>query len=381
MFQPLIAKIRELFAEPLAPIPLHAPHFIGNEKSYVLDAIDSTYVSSVGAYVDRFEKDLAKITGAKHAVATVNGTSALHLALHLEGVGPGDLVVTQALTFVATCNAILYLGASSYFVDIDPDTLGMSPEKLNSFFREQCTQNSKGHLIHQKSGRRVAAVVPMHTFGLPVRIREIQNICEQYGVALIEDCAESLGSRFDSIHTGNFGKMGCFSFNGNKIVTSGGGGAIITNDSSIAKRAKHLSTQAKVVHPWHFRHDEMGFNYRMPNLNAAFLCAQLESLELFLENKRSLANEYRDFLKGTAWKFVGEIPQAASNYWLNAVLFNSQQERDEFLKISNSSGIMTRPTWDLMTDLSFIQSEGDDGLLQSRRIAATAVNLPSSYRP
>ena len=266
-------------------IPLHAPVFIGNEKKYVLDAIDSTFVSSVGAYVNRFEEMMVDITGAKYAVATVNGTSALHMALILANVQAQDEVLSQALTFVATANSISYIGAKLVFIDVDKDTLGMSPKSLQYFLEAHAEKRSDGITYNKQSGRKISACVPMHTFGLPCRIDEIARICKEWNIFLVEDAAESLGSYYQNKHTGVFGKIGVFSFNGNKTVTCGGGGALITNDEIIAKRAKHLTTQAKVPHKWEFVHDEIGYNYRMPNLNAALACAQLEQLKLFVENK------------------------------------------------------------------------------------------------
>ena len=276
-------------------IPLHEPKFYGNERKYVMDCIDSTFVSSVGKYVDNFEKQLADYTGAKYAVACVNGTAALHMAMLVAGVKQNEIVITQPLSFIATCNAIAYIGASHLFVDVGLDTLGLSPDKLKEYLLENAIQKSDGFTYHKLTNQKISACVPMHTFGHPCRIDEIATICKQYNISLIEDAAESIGSYYKEKHTGTFGTLGTFSFNGNKTITCGGGGAIITNDETLAKKAKHLTTQAKVPHQWDFVHDEIGYNYRMPNLNAALMCAQLEQLNVFLENKGALAMLYSDF--------------------------------------------------------------------------------------
>ena len=286
--------IRQEFNTPEAFIPLHEPRFIGKEKEYVMDAIDSTFVSSVGAYVDKFEEMMCEITGANYAIATVNGTSALHTALLLADVETGDEIITQPLTFVATANAIAYTGATPLFIDVDRDTLGLCPQKLSNYLEENLVKKNE-KWVNKNTGNRIAACVPMHTFGLPARIKDLVEVCNRYEIPVIEDSAESLGSYYNNRHTGGFGKVGIFSFNGNKTVTSGGGGAIITDDETLAKRAKHITTTAKKNHKWEYVHDEIGFNYRMPNLNAAMACAQLEQLEFYLENKRMLANRYKVF--------------------------------------------------------------------------------------
>ena len=297
-------------------IPLHEPRFVGNERKYVMDAIDSTFVSSVGKYVDDFEKQIAAYTGAKYAVACVNGTAALHMAMIVADVKRNDIVITQPLSFIATCNAISYIGASPLFVDVDRDTMGLSAVKLRSYLQEFVIKKNDGFSYHKVTQQKIAACVPMHTFGHPCRIDEIANICNDYNIALIEDSAESIGSYYKNKHTGNFGLLGTFSFNGNKTITCGGGGAIITNDEALAKRAKYLTTQAKVPHRWDFVHDEIGYNYRMPNLNAALMCAQLEQLDKFLENKRILAGQYQEFFKNTDIHFMTEPSNSKSNYWL-----------------------------------------------------------------
>ncbi|MEQ8715198.1 MAG: LegC family aminotransferase [Cyclobacteriaceae bacterium] len=377
-FQPIIDFIKSKF--PDTPfIPLHEPRFQGNERKYVLDAIDSTYVSSVGRYVDDFEVKLAEYTGAKHAVAMVNGTAALHLALLLAGVKREDEVLTQALTFVATANAISYAGAKPTFVDVDRDTMGLSADAIESYLKTNVVLRSN-QAFNRHSGRRVAACVPMHTFGLPCRVERLKEICDEWHIPIVEDAAESLGSYINSTHTGKFGLMGTLSFNGNKTITCGGGGAIVTNSSTLAKKTKHLSTQAKVAHPWAFEHDEIGYNYRMPNLNAALACAQLEVLPSFVDNKRELASDYLSFFKKQEIVFKSERSGTTSNYWLNAIQFANKDERDQFLNESNQQGVMTRPIWNLMTSLSMYADSTHDGLENSRFLADRIVNIPSSVR-
>ena len=361
-------------------IPLHEPVFIGNEKKYVADAIDSTYVSSVGAYVNRFEEMMVDITGAKYAVATVNGTNALHMALILADVHPQDEVLSQALTFIATANAISYIGAKLVFIDVDKDTLGMSPKALQDFLEANAVKKSDGFTYNKLSGRKISACVPMHTFGLPCRIDEIVTICEKWDIFLVEDAAESLGSYYQNKHTGVFGKIGVFSFNGNKTVTCGGGGALITNDEVIAKRAKHLTTQAKVPHKWEFVHDEIGYNYRMPNLNAALACAQLEQLELFVENKRSLAEKYKQLCDELGVVFVVELENAQANYWLNTLILKDLEERNAFLEFTNNNGVMTRPVWELMSRLPMFKDCQSDSLANSIWLVDRVVNIPSGFR-
>ena len=312
-------------------IPLHAPVFAGNEKKYLEECIDSTFVSSVGKFVDQFEKMVVDFTGAKKAVAVVNGTSALHAALTLVGVGHGDEVITQPLTFIATCNAISYCGAFPVFVDVDLDTMGLSPKSLRRFLEDNC-EKVDGHIINKKTGNKVSACVPMHTFGHPVRIIEISKICREWNLPLIEDAAESLGSYAGDTHTGLFGKCGILSFNGNKTITTGGGGMIITNDKEFGQLAKHITTTAKIPHEWEFNHDMIGFNYRMPNINAALGCAQIEQLPYILANKREIAHKYRDFFTEIGINFISERQGVRSNYWLNAVEFKTTSERNDFLE-------------------------------------------------
>lgn len=360
-------------------ISLHEPVFIGNERKYVLDAIDSTFVSSVGAYVNKFEEMMKQITGAKHAIAIVNGTNALHLALILAGVKKDEEVLSQALTFIATANAISYANAHPVFIDVDKDTLGMSPISLSNFLEENAEVRADG-TYNKISGRKISACVPMHTFGLPCRVDEIAKICDKWNISLVEDAAESLGSFFKEKHTGRFGDLGVFSFNGNKTVTAGGGGAIITDDALIAKRAKHLSTQAKLPHKWDFVHDEIGYNYRMPNLNAALACAQLERLADFVRDKRELAKGYQLFFKENDFSSIKELDEAQSNYWLNTLILDDLDERNEFLSYTNANGVMTRPVWELMNRLSMFKHCQTDGLDNSVWIADRVVNIPSGFR-
>jgi perosamine synthetase len=361
-------------------IPLHEPRFTGNEKKYLIDCIDSTFVSSVGRYVDEFEKQLAEYTGAKYAVAAVNGTAALHMAMLVAGVKENEIVITQPLSFIATCNAIAYIKASHLFVDVDLDTMGLSAEKLNSYLKENAIKKADGFSYHKKTDQRIAACVPMHTFGHPCRIEEIATICKEYNIALIEDAAESIGSYYKNKHTGTFGLLGTFSFNGNKTITCGGGGAIVTNDEALAKRAKYLTTQAKVPHRWEFVHDEIGYNYRMPNLNAALMCAQLEQINSFLENKRELADLYKDFFKNTDIKFVNEPSGSKSNYWLCVILLSDQKTRDEFLLYTNDNGVMTRPAWRLMNKLEMFKDAMHGNLDNAEELESRLVNIPSSVR-
>lgn len=377
----IIQFIRKTFNEESAFIPLHAPTFNGNEKKYLLETIDSTFVSSVGQFVNQFEEDFAKYTGARYAIACVNGTNALQIALVLSEVTSEDEVLSQALTFIATANAISYLGATPVFVDVDKDTLGMSPEALSNFLSSNAEKKSDGYTYNKTTGKKIKACIPMHTFGLPLRIDEIATICKEWNIALIEDAAESLGSYYKGKHTGNFGAIGTFSFNGNKTITAGGGGALVTNDEALAKRAKHLTTQAKVSHPWRFTHDEIGYNFRMPNLNAALVCAQLEQLPDFIENKRELSAIYQEYFKDSEVQYMTEIANAKSNYWLNAILLKDKETQEAFLGETNQSGIMTRPVWDLMTTLPMFKDCQHDGLENSKWIADRLVNIPSSVRP
>ncbi|WP_439582728.1 LegC family aminotransferase [Dyadobacter bucti] len=362
-------------------IPLHVPYFGGNEKKYVLDTIDSTFVSSIGAYVDKFEELICQITGSRHAVAIVNGTNAIHLAMIVCGTKPNDEVLTQALTFIATCNAISYTGAKPVFIDVDKDTMGMSPSALSNFLEKNAEKRSDGFTYNKNTGRRISTCLPMHTFGVPLRIDKIAAICSSWNIVLVEDSAESLGSTFNGKHTGTIGKAGAFSFNWNKTVTCGGGGVLITNDSELAKKAKHLSNQAKATHQWEFYHDETGYNYRMPNLNAALACAQLEQLFLFLENKRELAHRYQAFFTGIGIPVQQEMPDSQANYWLNAIILSDFEERNAFLEFTNANGVMTRPIWQLMNSLPMFGECQHDGLQNSSWLVDRVVNIPSGFRP
>lgn len=374
----VIGFIREVFQTDKF-IPLHEPKFIGNEKKYLLDCIDSTFVSSVGAYVDRFEKDFAKLVGSRYAIATMNGTAALHIALKLADVKQDDEVITQPLTFIATCNAIAYCQANPVFIDVDIDTLGMSPDSLAEFLQENCYLIEE-KCINKTSGKIVKACLPMHTFGHPCRIDEIKAICDQWHIALVEDSAESLGSYYKNKHTGTFGQLGTFSFNGNKIITSGGGGVIVTDDENLAKQAKNLTTTAKIPHVYEYVHDEIGYNYRLPNLNAALLVAQLENLDKFLTSKRELANIYQNFFENTEYEFIAEPKESRSNYWLNAIRVKSHQQRNEFLEFTNKNGVMTRPIWRLMNELEMYKSCQQFDLKNAKSLEHTIINIPSSVR-
>ena len=361
-------------------IPLHEPKFIGNEKKYINDCIDSTFVSSVGKYVDRFEKEFAQYVGSKYAIATVNGTSALHVALLLADVKEDDEVIMQPLTFIATCNAISYTGAKPIFVDVDLDTMGLSPKSLQEFLEANC-EVIANNCINKITNKTIKACVPMHTFGHPCRIDEIKEICENWYISLVEDAAESLGSSYKGKHTGTFGRLGAFSFNGNKIITSGGGGVIVTDDKELAKRAKHLTTTAKVSHPYEYKHDEIGYNYRMPNLNAALLVAQLEQLNSFLENKRALTKEYAQFFQNMDdITFVEERKDTHANYWLQAIILKDVNQRDAFLQYTNKNGVMTRPIWTLMNELEMFQTCQKTELPNAKYLEQRVVNLPSSVR-
>ena len=380
MYNNLISFIRRTFKESEAFIPLHEPIFFGNEKKYLLDAVDSTFVSSVGAYVDKFEDMMCKITGAKYAIALVNGTNALHLSLLLAGVEKDDEVLVQSLTFIATANAISYCTATPNFVDVDKETLGLSPSLLKEYL-DEIAEMSNGRCFNKRTGKRISACVPMHTFGCPLYIDELVDLCNEYNIPVVEDAAESLGSYYKGKHTGVFGLLGVFSFNGNKIVTAGGGGCIVTNDESIAIKAKHLSTQAKIPHKWEYKHDDIGYNYRMPNLNAALACAQLEKLDLYVENKRELSDLYYEFLKeNKLLELLRETKNATANYWLNAVVLEDKTERDNFLAFTNENGVMTRPIWGLMNKLEMFKDCPHADLSNAEWLEDRVVNITSSVR-
>ena len=359
-------------------IVLHEPRFRGNEKKYLIDCIDSTFVSSVGKFVDLFEKRIAEYTGAKYAIAAVNGTAALHIALILSDVKHSDEVITQPLTFVATANAISYTSAKPVFIDVDKTTLGLSLEHLADFLSKNTLQGKDGYCYNAKTKKRIKACVPMHTFGHPARIDELKTLCDNYNIALIEDAAESIGSYYKEQHTGTFGLIGVLSFNGNKIITTGGGGMIITDDKSIAKKAKHLTTTAKIPHKWKYEHDNIGYNYRLTNLAAALGLAQIEHLPQFLQAKRELAKKYEVFFKNSAIQFFKEPEDAKSNYWLNTIILKNRTARDSFLSYTNEHGIMARPAWELMNKLEIFKNYQTENIDNAEWLSARLVNIPSS---
>lgn len=379
MFDSLIRFIRDQYRTS-EPIPLHSPVFTGNEREYVADTIDSTFVSSVGGYVDRFERDMAAYAGSPRGVATVNGTAALHIALQLAGVRSGDVVVTQPLTFVATCNAIQYAGAEPAFVDVDRHTLGLSPDALADWLHEHAVLDGDGICRTKSDDKVIRACVPMHTFGFPIDIDGVLEVCRQWNLAMVEDAAESLGSFYKGRHTGTFGLLGILSFNGNKIITTGGGGMILTDDP-LAGHAKHLTTTAKQPHPYEYVHDEVGYNYRMPNINAALGCAQLEQLESFVRAKRALAERYAEHLEGSDLQFISEPADCRSNYWLNAAICDSRDQRDALLMATNDQGVMTRPIWKLMNRLPMYEQCRKGDLHNAEWLEERVINLPSSVLP
>ena len=361
-------------------VPLHAPLFIGNEKKYLEECIDTTFVSSVGKFVDRFEADMAAYTGATKAVVCVSGTNALHMAMMLAGVERDDEVLTQALTFIATCNAISYIGAHPVFIDVDMETLGLSPKAVKDWLVKNA-EVKNGACYNKHSGRRVKACVPMHTFGHPVKIDELVAVCEEWHLELVEDAAESIGSLYKGRHTGTFGKVGAISFNGNKTITTGGGGMLLFQDEELGKLAKHLTTQAKVPHRWAFVHDHIGYNYRMPNINAALGCAQLENIDRYVADKRETAAIYADFFKNIPdITFFTEPENCRSNYWLNVVMLKDKTAQQEFLEYTNDHGVMTRPVWELMNRLEMFKHCETDGLKNTEWLADRIVNIPSSVR-
>ena len=361
-------------------VPLHAPLFIGNEKKYLEECIDTTFVSSVGKFVDRFEADMAAYTGARKAVVCVSGTNALHMAMMLAGVERDDEVLTQALTFIATCNAISYIGAHPVFIDVDMETLGLSPKAVKDWLVKNA-EVKNGACYNKHSGRRVKACVPMYTFGHPVKIDELVAVCEEWHLELVEDAAESIGSLYKGRHTGTFGKVGAISFNGNKTITTGGGGMLLFQDEELGTLAKHLTTQAKVPHRWAFVHDHIGYNYRMPNINAALGCAQLENIDRYVADKRETAAIYADFFKNIPdITFFTEPENCRSNYWLNVVMLKDKTAQQEFLEYTNDHGVMTRPVWELMNRLEMFKHCETDGLKNTEWLADRIVNIPSSVR-
>lgn len=379
MYKEVVSFIHELFGTD-EMVPLHVPTFRGNEKKYLNECIDTTFVSSVGKFVDRFEEMMMDYTGAKKAVVCVNGTNALHMALILVGVEKDDEVLTQALTFIATCNAISYMGAHPVFIDVDKDTMGLSPESLEAWLKDN-SEIKNDSCFNKRTGRRIKACLPMHTFGHPVHLDELIAVCERYHLELVEDAAESLGSFYKGKHTGTFGKVGAVSFNGNKTITTGGGGMLLFQDEELGKFAKHITTQAKIPHRWEFVHDHIGYNYRMPNINAALGCAQLEQIGTILANKRETAKSYEEFFDDKEEiEFFTEPVHCKSNYWLNAIVLKDKQSQQEFLQYTNDHGVMTRPIWELMNRLPMFKDSETDGLKNTQWFADRVVNIPSSFR-
>ena len=398
MYQNVIGFIKDLYNNQEF-VPLAVPKFIGNEKKYLDECIDTTFVSSVGKFVDRFEEDMAAYTGAKRAVVCVSGTNALHMSLMLVGVKRDDEVLTQALTFIATCNALSYIGAHPVFIDVDKSTMGLSPDAMKEWLQKNAevrkntriNELDKSHdfafqedeyaCYNKNTGRRIKACVPMHTFGHPVRIEEIAALCKEWHIELVEDAAESIGSKYKGQHTGTFGKVGAISFNGNKTITTGGGGMMLFNDEEMGAYAKHITTQAKIPHRWEFRHDHIGYNYRMPNINAALGCAQLENLDAYVADKRATAAAYAEYFKDVEGiEFFTEPENSFSNYWLNVVILPDQEKQLEFLQETNDNGVMTRPIWELMNRLPMFEHCENDGLENTIFFADRVVNIPSSVR-
>lgn len=374
-----IVKFIKLLYPNQNPVPLHAPVFLGKEKEYLSECIDTTFVSYVGKFVAKFEEITAQYTGAKYAVAVVNGTAALQIALQVAGVQNDDEVITQPLTFVATANAISHTGAKPVFVDVDMDTMGLSPEKLLEFLEQNC-ERKENFCLNKVTGRKIKAIVPMHTFGFPCRIEEIVEIANDYNIPVIEDSAESLGSFYKNKHTGTFGLAGILSYNGNKTVTTGGGGMIITDDEELAKKAKHLTTTGKVPHRWEYKHDHIAYNYRMTNLNAAIGVAQMEYFTKILNSKRQTANLYQEFFCNRGIEFFTAPKDTIANYWLNVIRLKDKTERDAFLEYSNSNGVMTRPIWCLMNSLEIYKDCQKGNLSNSEWLEERVVNLPSGYK-
>jgi perosamine synthetase len=379
MFEKVIQFIRRMYNTD-KHIPLHEPRFMGNEKKYLNDCIDSTYVSYLGEFVTKFEDMIKDLTNAGNAISTANGTLALHIALHTAGVKSGDEVLTQALTFVATANAISHCGARPLFVDSERETLGMSPEKLEDFLVERTIIKDDGFCYNKATGNRIVACVPVHIFGHPAKIDIIKSICDRNGIVVVEDAAESLGSTYHNKHTGTYGKFGILSFNGNKIITTGGGGMVITDDGVLAERVRYIITTAKVPHKWEISHDEIGYNYRLPNINAALGCAQMENLHAFLQNKRELAYEYERFFREIGIEFFTEKDGYSSNYWLNAIILKDRTQRDEFLEYSYKNDIMVRPIWTLMNKLTMYRDCQTTNLDNAQWLEDRVVNIPSSVR-
>lgn len=359
-------------------VSLHEPTFDETEVDYVTDCIRSGWVSSVGKYVDRFEKELAEFTGVKRAVAVVNGTAALQIALKIAGVQPNDEVFMPSLTFIATANAATYLQAVPHFVDVSEITLGLDPVKLEEHIREIGEMKS-GHLVNKQTNRIIRAVVPMHTFGHPVDLDPLIAVCEKYNLALVEDAAESLGSYYKGKHTGGFGVAGALSFNGNKVMTTGGGGAILTNDNKLADYAKHITTTAKVPHKWEYVHDEIGYNYRMPNINAAMGCAQLKKIPVFIEQKRDLTAKYEEMVENIDGVTLFKEPvNTRGNYWLQTLILDQKNNRDAVLDLLNENGVMSRPIWTPLHELGLYESCPKSSLTITNKLKNTLINIPST---
>jgi len=380
MYNDVVKFIKGLYPNQ-NPVPLHAPVFLGNEKKYLSDCIDSTFVSYVGKYVTKFEDMTAGYTGSKYSIAVVNGTVALKIALDVSGVKHGDEVITQPLTFVATANAISHCGAKPIFIDVDLDTMGLSPEKLEHWLQQNTKYDPiSKKVINKSTDSPISAIVPMHTFGFPCRIEEIVEIGNKYNIPVIEDSAESLGSFYKNKHTGTFGKAGILSYNGNKTITSGGGGMIITDDENLAVQAKHITTTAKIPHKWEYIHDEIGYNYRLTNINAAIGVAQMECIDEIINNKRYTADLYENYFKETEIKYFKEPINSSANSWLNSLLFKSKKDRDLFLEETNSNGVMTRPVWRLMNKLDMYKNCQTSSLDNSEWLENRLVNIPSNVR-
>lgn len=377
MFDDFVRFVRDLYGTQ-GFIPLHEPRFSGNEKQYLLETIDSTFVSSVGAFVDEFESLVADYTGIKYAIAIINGTAALHVGLKLAGVEQDTEVITQSLTFVATCNAIRYCGAVPVFIDVDRTRLGLSSQSLEAFLDQHCELRDDGCCWNKTSGRWVSACLPMHTFGFPVQLDETKQICDRYNIELVEDAAESLGSRYKNQHTGSIGKLSVISFNGNKIITTGSGGMVLTNNEELAVRIKHITTTARIPHPWLVEHDEIGFNYRLSNLNAALGVAQMESLQTYIESKRWVAQQYQEWGKKHGFRFVEEPDNTHANYWLNVTSMQDRKQRDMMLKVTNNSNVMTRPAWTPMHKLAINIDCQIGELTNTEWLFDRLVSVPSS---
>jgi aminotransferase in exopolysaccharide biosynthesis len=383
MSEMLVCRLTEFLAATYGvreSYALHEPIFIGDEMKNVGIALDSTFVSSVGAFVDEFERKIADYTGAERAVATVSGTAALHVALLIAGVQPGDLVITQPLTFVASCNAITYCGAAPVFVDVDRTTLSLSPAAMEEWLEDNARLDADGVCRARDDARRISACLPMHTFGHPADLDGLLAVCSRWNLALVEDAAEALGSRYRGRHAGTFGRTAALSFNGNKIITTGGGGMVLASQEQ-GRRAKHIATTAKLPHPYEFVHDEIGFNYRLPNINAALGCAQMDRLDSFVTAKRKLALSYSDFFKGNSFEFILEPEDCQSNYWLNAIICADGDQRDEIIKSTNASGVRTRPIWTLMPHLPIYSNCRKGALPTAEWLEKRVVNLPSSVPP